>query len=183
MALQVTPGFATNTTAIAPFSTPPIGGVLVQEDVTALLTEPAAWLYRVMQTDPFDMPEQSLNVATIGHTTTEFLISLAVLAFRIKATAVRPTAAMYRVIIVDYTPWQRVDPSVPLLNLLNFPRRALASHNEAVRLLLRSRDASGVRGAMSLVLQDGVTSGMHRAEAFYYVVKMLSLVTGAYTQV
>ncbi len=183
MTLQITPGFTTATVPPMSISPPPPGGTLTRRDIPALLNEPAAWLFRTTQTEPFELPEQSLDRAIIGKTAAEFLISLAVLAFRVKATAVRPTSAMYRVILIDYTPWQKNDPPVPLLDLLNLPRRALALHNEAVRLLLRRNDASAVRSAMSLVLQDGITAGIHRAEAFYYVAKMLSLVTGAYTQV
>ena len=60
----------------------------------------------------------------------------------------------------------------------------------AIHLFLSNGDASAMRGAMSLVLQAcaeqsrsrGVEARMHPAEAFYYVAKMLSLVTGAYSQ-
>lgn len=183
MTLQVAAGFSTEMMTPLRFIPPPAGGTLQPEDVAALLNEPAGWLYRTMQVEPFELPEQSLNATVIGKTTAEFLVSLAVLAFRVKATAVLPVAAMYRVILIDYTPWQRRDPPVPLLNLLGLPARAVALHNEAVRLLLLNHDASAVRSAMSIVLQDGVIAGIHRAEAFYYVVKMLSLITGAYTQV
>ena len=183
MTLQVASGFLTLSSPLMLFSSPPADGMLTQADVPVLLNEPAAWLQRIMQTEPFDLPEQPLTVESIGKTTAEFLVSLAVLAFRVKASVVRPVSAMHRVVLIDYTPWQKTDPPVPLLNLLGLSRRALALHNEAVRLLMLRHDASAIRSAMSMVLQDGITAGMHRAEAFYYVAKMLSLVTGAYTQV
>ncbi len=183
MALQVATGFQVAPTPPILFNSPPPEGMLTQADIPALLNKPAVWLSQIMQTEPFELPEQSLSVDVIGRTAAEFLVSIAVLAFRVKADTVRPVSAMHRIILVDYMPWQQSDPPVPLLNLLNLPRRALALHNEAVRLFLRRHDASAIRSAMSIVLQDSVTVGMHRAEAFYYVAKMLSLVTGSYTQV
>lgn len=77
------------------------------------------------------------------------------LAFNVTASSVKPVKAMGRVVLIDYTPWQRKDPPVPLLDMLGLPRRALAMHNAAIHLMLKQNDASAIRPAMSVVLQSG----------------------------
>ena len=119
------------------------------------------------------------------------------LAFNVTASSAKPVKAMGRVVLIDYTPWQRKDPPVPLLDrfgfvtsMLGLPQRALAMHNAAIHLMLKQNDASAIRPAMSVVLQSGaersrssgVETRMRAAEAFYYVARMLSLVTEAYSQ-
>ncbi len=186
MTLQIATGFEAFASlqggGLAQFAAPEDGRSITRADVNGLLKNPALWLHQTMRDKPFEMIERALSVETSGALMLEFLTSMAVLAFRVKAASVRPAKAMYRVALVDYTPWRQADPPVPLLCLFNLPARAVAMHNAAIHLFLSNGDASAMRGAMSLVLQGGVEAGMHPAEAFYYVAKMLSLVTGAYSQ-
>ncbi len=185
MTLQIANGFEAFyplRNSPAPFAAPDDGRRITPADVDALLNNPAAWLYQTMQSNPFEMIEYPLQRETVGALLMEFLTAQAVLAFRVKAAAVKPVKAMYRVALVDYTPWRQTDPPVPLLCMLDLPAKSIAMHNSAIHLFLSRGDASALRGAMSLVLRGGAQSGMHPAEAFYYVAKMLSLVTGAYSQ-
>ncbi len=172
------------------FFEPPAGGrPLTPTNVPRLLNNPANWLYHTTRNDPLPLIENSLTPQTVGALTLEFLTAAAVLAFNVTASSVKPVKAMGRVVLIDYTPWQRRDPPVPLLDMLDLPRRALLTHNAAIHLMLKRNDASAIRPAMSAVLRacaqrsqsrDAETP-MRAAEAFYYVAKMLSLVTGAYT--
>ncbi len=193
MTLQIAPGFNVSIPGTELFFEPPADGRLLNAaDVPQLLNNPASWLYHATQSEPLALTENDLTLQTVGNLTLEFLTSVAVLAFNVTASSVKPVKAMGRVVLIDYTPWQRKDPPVPLLDMLGLPRRALAMHNAAIHLMLTQNDASAIRPAMSAVLQScasrersrssGVETRMRAAEAFYYVARMLSLVTGAYTQ-
>lgn len=165
---------------MALFEPPPEGRFLTAQDASQLLENPARWLYRTMLEAPFSITGRELTTQAVGPLVMELLVNMAVLAFRVRATRVAPVYAMHRVVLVNYTPWSASDPPVPLLSLLDLPRRAEAMHNEAIHLLLKDGDTSALRPAMGLVLRGGAERGMHVAEAFFYVTKMLSLVTGMY---
>jgi len=181
--LQIAPGFniaLPETTRF--FESPADGQLLNKEDVPQLLSNPLNWLYRAAQREPLPLIETALTPQNVGGLTLELLTAAAVLAFNVSASSVKPVCSMGRVVLIDYAPWQRKDPPVPLLDMLNLPRRALVMHNTAIHLMLKRNNASAIRPAMSAVLQSSLSAKIRAAEGFYYVVKMLSLVTGAYSQ-
>ncbi len=167
---------------MALFEPPADGRFLTAQDASQLLENPARWLYRTMLETPFSIAGRELKAQATDPLVMELLVSMAVLAFNVKAASVRPVYAMHRVVLVNYTPRSASDPPVPLLSLLDLPRRAEAMHNAAIHLLLKEGDISALRPAMGLVLRGGAERGMHIAEAFFYVTKMLSLLTGTYRQ-
>jgi len=167
---------------MALFEPPLDGRLLTMQDTAQLLDNPACWLYRAMLEAPFSIRGQELTEESVGSLVMELLVNMAVLSFGVKATSVVPVYAMHRVVLVNYTPWSAPDPPVLLLSLLDLPRRATAMHNAAMHLLLKNGDTSALRPAMSLVLRGGTERGMHVAEAFFYVTKMLSLMTGVHRQ-
>ena len=127
MTLQIANGF--NLIPIDPafFEAPADDNLMTGTDVADLLRNPAGWFNQTMQATPFELIERDLTPQSIGPVLLEFLTSVAVLNIGVKATAVMPVKAMGRVVMVDYTPWKREDPPIPLLNLLNdLPARALA---------------------------------------------------------
>jgi len=160
---------------LIPLLPPADDPLLTPQDAEQLLDNPASWLYRVSLRQPFVIREYPLKEA--HPLLLELLVNLALLSFQVEARVVTPVCAVGRVVLVDYTPRLAPDPPVPLLSLFDLPRRALAMHNAAIRLLLKEGDASALPPALRLVLRDGAGGGMRLTEAFFYATKMLSLMT------
>ena len=49
-------------------------------------------------------------------------------------------SAMGRVVLVDYTPWKRPDPPIPLLTLLSLDGDAVAAYNLAIHEFLTNNN-------------------------------------------
>ena len=113
MTLQIATGFEAFASlqgeGLAQFAAPEDGRSVTRADAAGQLKNPALWLRQTMRDKPFEMIERALSVETSGALMLEFLTSMAVLAFRAKAASVRPAKAMYRVALVDYTPWRQAD--------------------------------------------------------------------------
>jgi hypothetical protein len=111
----------------------------------------------------------------------EFLTTQAVMSFQVPAESVMPTVAMGRMVMVNYMPWKRRDPPIPLLALLPLDVGALLAHNGAVREFMVRGSGARLGPAIVRVLRAGV-GVLTRSEAFFYYTKMVSLATGAYLQ-
>jgi len=127
------------------------------------------------------LPVQERSLRETPSLEQEFLTAQAVLALQVKAVSVLPVAAVERVLLIDYTPYQRKDPPVPLLVLTPLPNEVQALFHSAVKELLEHQNAALLARATKRVLRAGVGC-LSKAEAFYFFTKVTSLVTGAYTQ-
>lgn len=152
-----------------------------KRDFTHLMSDAGQWLMTLQSLDTIQ-PRQLQNISPLLK---EFLIAQAVLAFQVRATAVKPVAALGRVVLIDYQPWQQPDPPVPLLTLLPFSKSITTFYNRAIQHSLSDtnlKNGALLSRALTQVLQAGIDE-FTQAEAFYLYTKITSLATGAYTQV
>ena len=160
----------------------PTGGILTGTDAQSILAgEVGPWVLSMMTNDPLAMEEVPLDSQTVGTLMLEFLTAQAILAFQAKASSVMPKSAMGRVVMVDYTPWKRPDPPIPLLSLLTLDMGAVSVYNKAMHDFLANNNAIGLWTAIGGVLRSGVDV-FTRSEAFFFYTKVISLATGAYSQ-
>jgi len=176
--LTVAPGFTLNATALHPIEIPsPDTARFSEADCRALLDNAGRWLMSLPQ--PLSLETQPLG--NINPLLKEFFIAQAVLAFQARAGSVRPVAALGRIVLIDYEPWQQPDPPVPLLTLTPLDTAVIAGYNRAIRHVLNTGGGRYIGQALPAVLHAGIGK-LTRAEAFYVYTKLISLVTGAYTQ-
>jgi len=177
--LTVAPGFTLNSATLSPIELPTAGSPRFSEtDYAALLDNPGHWLMSLPC-----VPEAQ-RLSDINPLLREFFIARAVLAFQVPAGSVRPVAALGRIILIDYQPWQHPDPPVPLLALTPLDGTVIQRYNRAIGHALGNRNGGGryIGQALPLVLHAAI-GVFTRAEAFYFYTKLISLATGAYTQV
>ncbi len=191
--LTVAPGFSLNPALLHPIELPAAKIPRFSEtDYTALLDNPGRWLMSLPQTPALEVEAQPLN-DDINPLLREFFIAQAVLAFQVRAGSVQLVAALGRIVLVDYEPWQQPDPPVPLLTLTPLDDPVIRRYNRAIRQFLNPNEnrnrtlmnlggGAGLSRALQMVLQAAI-GVFTRAEAFYFYTKLISLATGAYTQV
>jgi hypothetical protein len=156
-----------------------VGTKFMQPDLQAILGgNLGPWTLSVMEEleDPLELDSTVIKPLIL-----EFLTAQAVLAFEVRAASVVPRVALGRVVLVEYEPYKKQDPPIPLLCLLPLDAVAIVSHNIAINEFLTSGNAGRMQSAIRAVLDAGV-GVMTRTEAFFYYTKMLSLATGAYRQ-
>ena len=179
--LTVAPGFTLNPDTLAPIALPtPETPRFSKADYSALLHNAGRWLTSLSRSP---IPEaQSLE--SIHPLLQEFFIAQAVLAFQVRADSVQPVAALGRIVLVDYQPWQQPDPPVPLLTLVPLGDAVTRGYNRAIQQFLHTRGQAGrhIGRALPAVLHAGIGI-LTREEAFYLYTKLISLATGAYTQI
>ncbi len=185
--LEVAPGFKLDPTLLSPMSVPSRETPRFSEtDCSVLLNSAGQWLMSQSPT-PLFIEDQPLNTSLISPLLLEFFVAQAVLAFQVRAGSVRPAAALGRIVLVDYEPWERPDPPVPLLTLLPLDKPVIGFYNRAIQKFLSTRNRNRGSGAslaraLTVTLQAGIGI-LTKEEAFYLYVKLTSLATGAYTQI
>lgn len=184
--LSVAPGFTLNPAALHPIEMPASETPRFSEaDYHSLFNDPGYWLMNL----PHPMPEAQ-PLENINPLLREFFIAQAVLAFQTPADSVEVSAALGRIVLVYYEPWRQPDPPVPLLILTPVDKHAVNFYNRAIRNFFANyftgddfRTAGRYIGqALPVVLQAGIGK-LTRTEAFYLYTKLISLATGAYTQI
>jgi hypothetical protein len=176
MTLQVAENFRV---PAATTSLVPTGARFAETDLQAILGgNLGPWTLSVMGElkDPLELDSTVVNPLIL-----EFLTAQAVLAFEVRASSVVPRVALGRIVLVEYEPYKKQDPPIPLLCLLPLDAVAIVSHNVAINEFLVSGNARRMQSAIRAVL-DASVDVMTRPEAFFYYTKMLSLATGAYRQ-
>jgi hypothetical protein len=174
--LQIAEGFKV---PVATVSLASVGPKFAQSDLRSILGgNLGPWTLSVMEEleDPMELDSTVVKPLVL-----EFLTAQAVLSFNVPATTVVPRVAMGRIVLVEYTPFKKQDPPIPLLALLPLDAAAVIAHNIAVHEFLAQGNARRMQSAIKAVLEAGLDV-MTRTEAFFYYTKMLSLATGAYLQ-
>ncbi len=130
----------------------------------------------------FRVDDYEESLATVGPTMLEHIATEVYLNIRVRASKIMPTHRMERMLLVDYTPWRRVDPPIPIP--LWLPRTpATELHYRAISAFLGKHPNAGrlMLQATSDVIKAAIDSWT-QLEVFYYWVKMRSLLAGTHKQ-
>lgn len=161
-------------------------------------TNPLRWAMKVAREDEgFALRVQPLTADIVGEFLLEALAAQALLAMPMDFDMALPLETVGRIVTVDFDPhvpeppppaeppatrnprYADGDPPIPMLFLVGLDGKVERAYYREVCAFLRSGKAGE---QMDLVLQAVMAGQVSRPEAFYFLMKVQSLLTGAYKQ-
>lgn len=180
-----------------PFAVPDTGTFQAPDVGQVWTTNPLQWAMQFSQSIQLDI--KPLTADAVGDFMLEAIAAQALMAIPGMAfEQAIPLECVGRIVTVDFDPHtpsksasaprqNRVpryadgDPPVPMLFLTGIDRKVETAYHGAVCNFLRSGDISQFNGILHAVLNK-FAGRLSRAEVFYFLVRVQSLLTGAYKQ-
>ena len=183
-----------------PFVIPDTGTFQASEVGAIWTTNPLQWVMSLnQQGEMFQLDVKPLTADAVGEFMLEAIAAQALMAIPGMAfEQAIPLEAVGRIVTVDFDPhtppapapaprpnreprYADGDPPVPMLILTGIDHKVEHAYYGAVCNFLRSGDISQFNGILHAVLNK-FAGHMSRAEVFYFLVRVQSLLTGAYKQ-
>lgn len=177
---------------------PNVGEVLTALDLGEIWkTNPLVWAMEHGMV--LDTAIKPLTTDTVGDFLMEAIAAQALSCVPGKYTSAMPLECLGKIVIVDFDPHKKVaqldpapnrkprymngDPPIPMLFMTSISEEVQKNYHYAVaRFVDNSKARVDVTNALDSVLVQMMEEAVTRIEAFYFLVKVQSLLTGAYKQ-
>jgi len=181
-----------------PFAVPDVEK-FQEPDVSAIWkANPLQWAMQLAQNgEMFRLDVKPLTVDAVGEFLLEAIAAQALMAIPGQFEQAIPLESVGRIVTVDFDPhrprpaptprpnreprYTDGDPPVPLLFLSGIDRKVESAYHGAIANFLSHNRLSEFDGILHAVLNK-FAGHLSRAEVFYFLVRVQSLVTGAYKQ-